>query len=320
MRLLRLGQTLCHDLAIGMVVLDLSIGLLFPILMYGLGFPADSVFSPLFVVASMGAGLLVAAANFGVARWVVAPRLLRLSSQARQVEAAIRQATATNDWRDCTAEKCQLSIHSKDEIGEIGRSFNDLVDALLLSHAVEAAVNEFSQHLSGKLDLDALSEDGLDRLIEHTQADAGAVIVEQAGELAVTAARGLHDLPALTVSDPVQTCMVQNRPLTLRLPPDVAIDAVLARFRPAEVVLVPLAFKEAPQGLFLLARAQPFSQYARRMMQLFQQSFALALNSAQAHQQLQSLAVIDPLTSDQSLQPPFRHGPAERRDQAGHAQ
>lgn len=295
-RLPRFGQTLCHDLAIWMVGLDLSIGLVFPLFMYGLGFPSDSVFSPRFILASIGAGAVVAAANFAVARLVVAPRLRNLSSQARHVEAAIRTATATNDWRDCTPEQCQLTIESKDEIGEIGRSFNDLVDALLLSHAVEAAVNEFSQHLTGKLELRSLSADGLDHLMEHTEANAGAVIVEQAGDLSVTAGRGIKELDKLTSSEPVLSCMASNRKLTLALPTEIRLDAVLTDFRPREVVLIPLAFKGVPLGLFLLARAKAFSQHAHRMMQLFQQSFALALNSAQAHQQLQTLTVIDPLT------------------------
>jgi len=296
MRLPRLRQALCHDLAIWMIGLDLSIGIVFPFMMRGLGFPADAVFSLRFILASMGAGLFVAAANFSVARWVVAPRLRNLSSQARRVEAAIRTATETNDWGECTPENCQLSVDSKDDIGEIGSSFNDLVDALLLSHLVEAAVNGFAQQMTGKLELVSLSEGALDRLIEHTQADAGAVVVEQAGELAVTAGRGLRDLPGLCSSESVLSCMATNRPMVLTLPRDIAIDAVLAEFRPREVVLMPLSLKGAPLGLFLLARATEFSQHAHRMMQLFQQSFALALNSAQAHQQLQNLAVIDPLT------------------------
>lgn len=292
----RLTQKLCYDLAIWMLGLDLAIGLSFPGMMYGLGLPAEEVFALRFMLASLGAGLLVAVANYLMARWVVAPRLRRLSSQAREVEAAIRQATDTNDWHHCTPEKCQLTVDSADEIGESAQAFNDLVDALLLSHAVEAAVNEFAHHLTGKLELEPMSEEALDRLIEHTQADAGAVIVEQAGTLSITAQRGLHGLADPSASEPICHCLAANERITITLPADIAIDAVLTRFRPQQLVLIPLAFKGVPLGLFLLARAHEFSHHAHRMMNLFQQSFALALNNAQAHHQLQHLAVIDPLT------------------------
>lgn len=296
MKLPKLTQKLCYDLAAWMIGLDLSIGLLFPVMVYGLGFPADEVFSTRFMLASLGAGVLVAAANFIVARWVVAPRLRRLSSQAHDVEAAIRRATDTNDWRKCTPEKCRLTVDSSDEIGESAKAFNDLVDALLVSHAVEAAVNEFAHHLTGKLELEPMSEEALGRLIEHTQADAGAVIVEQSGELRVTAQRGIHGLTDPAASEPIRRCLASNQQITVTLPADVAIEAVLTRFRPQQLVLIPLAFKGVPLGLFLLACAREFSQHAHRMMNLFQQSFALALNNAQAHHQLQHLAVIDPLT------------------------
>ncbi|MBK1649673.1 sensor domain-containing diguanylate cyclase [Rhabdochromatium marinum] len=292
----KLTQKLCYDMALWMISLDILIGLLFPFMMRWLGLPASEVYAPRFMLACLAAGLIVAVANFLVARWVVAPRLRRLSSQARNVEAAIRQATDTNNWQHCTPEKCQLTIDSADEIGETGRSFNDLVDALLLSHAVEAAVNEFAHHLTGKLDLEPMSEEALDRLIEHTKADAGAVIVEEAGTLRVTAQRGIHGLTDPSNSEPIRHCLMSNQQLTLSLPKNITIDAVLTRFQPRQLVLIPLAFKGVPLGLFLLARAQEFNQHAHRMMTLFQQSFALALNNAQAHHQLQHLAVIDPLT------------------------
>ncbi|EIC21337.1 diguanylate cyclase (GGDEF) domain-containing protein [Thiorhodovibrio frisius] len=292
----KLTQKLCYDMAVWMIGLGLTIGLLFPPMMHWLGFPTEEVYSSRFMLACLTAGLMMAVANFLVARWVVAPRLRRLSSQARQVEAAIRRATDTNDWHACTPEKCQLTVDSADEIGEIGRSFNDLVDALLLSHAVEAAVNEFVHRLTGKLELEPMSEEALDRLIEHTQADAGAVIVEQAGELTLTALRGIQGLSDPSAYAPIRHCLKSNSQVTVTLPEDISIDAVLTRFRPRQLVLIPLAFKGVPLGLFLLARAHEFSQHAHRMMTLFQQSFALALNNAQAHHQLQHLVVIDPLT------------------------
>lgn len=296
MLLPRLTQKLCYDLAIWMVGLDLSIGLLFPFFMRWLGFPAAEVLSGPFMLASLGAGAFVAAANFLVARWVVAPRLWQLASQAHKVEDAIRTATDTNDWANCTHDKCQIAIDSADEIGESSRAFNDLVDALLLSHEVESAVNEFAHRLTSKLELEPMSAVALDRLIEHTGSAAGAVIVEQEGELRVTAQRGIHGLSDITTSEPVQRCLVTNRLVTIEVPADVEIDALLTRFRPRQIILVPLPFKGTPLGLFMLASMCEISQHAQRMLTLFKQSFALALNNAQAHDQLQRLAVIDPLT------------------------
>ncbi len=292
----RLTRGLFNDLAIWMIVLGLTTGLVFPFFVLLLGVPVEDALSTRFWLASLGAGLGVALANFLLTRLVVGPRLTTLADYMRKVEYAIRNATYSNDWQSCNSELCQVPVDSDDAVGESARAFNDLVDALLQAHEVEAASSDFAQSLSSKLELEQLCAHALDRLLLHTEAAAGAVLIERAGELHIAAQRHLQGVESLYHSAPLRHSLERNQTIELELPEGLAVDAVLCQFRPSAVCMVPLSFKSAPLGLFLLAAPRRFTPHAQRMMKLFQQSFSLALNNALAHDHMQRLAAIDPLT------------------------
>ncbi|MBB1126709.1 sensor domain-containing diguanylate cyclase [Thiospirillum jenense] len=296
MRLPRLTTTLFIDLAIWMIGFGLLMGIIFPFFILILGLNSNDVLSTQFFAASISAGLFVGTANYLLARWVVRPRLQRLSEHTRKVEAAVRNATYHDDWENCTSTVCQIPVDSRDEIGESISAFNDLVDALLLSHEVEAASADFAHSLSRQLELNQLANHALERILSYTDANAGAVLIERMGELVVIAQQGLTQTDQLITSEPVRRCLTANSLVSVILPVDIMIDAVMAHARPREVCLLPLTVEHTSLGLFLIAKTQEFTFHARRMMHIFQQSFSLALNNALAHEHLQTLAAIDALT------------------------
>lgn len=67
-------------------------------------------------------------------------------------------------------------------------------------------------------------------------------------------------------------------------------------FRPLEVFIVPILYKEVTLGVVVLASATPFPEGTRTRLEIFRRALSLALRNAIAHDNLQRLAALDPLT------------------------
>ncbi len=292
----RFTSKLFIDLAIWMIGLGLLIGASFPFFTYLLGIKSEHVFTLTFWIATLTAGLMAGVINYILAMLVVRPRLKVLAEHMHIVEKTVRDASFTGDWTTCKIESCRVPVDSSDEIGDSAKAFNDLVEALFRAHDIEAAVSDFTKTLSSQLELDILSKQALDLLLQYTNAMAGAILTESAGELIITAHHGIHESQTLCTSAHVLRAMRTRQCQRVTFPTEVQIEAVLANFRPQEVIVVPLEFKNIPLGVVVLAANQSFSPDVTRLLQLFRRSFGLALNNALAHSHLQRIAALDALT------------------------
>ncbi len=289
-------RRLFTDLARWMVGLGLLAGIAFPFLATLLGLPPEEVYTPRFFGATLLAGLAVGLANYGLARGVVRPRLRLLSGRMHQVAESIGSATYSDDWSRCRPETCSVPVDSQDELGESAAAFNRLVGALMNAHEVEDAVRDFSRELSGQLELAPLAARALTQLLNHTGAQAGAVLVEQGGELNVIAGHGLEDRERLRHSDHVREALRSQALRRLELPEDIVIEALVGNLRPREVVVVPIVYQSVNLGVVVLASTRPLTGERLRLLELFQRSFGLALHNAVTYDHLERLAALDPLT------------------------
>jgi len=90
--------------------------------------------------------------------------------------------------------------------------------------------------------------------------------------------------------------MIDKKVLSVKLPEDVVVEAVMADFRPKEVTVIPIEFKDEILGVVVLATSTEFKQDALWMIDFFSQGFALALKNAVIHNQIQQLAILDGMT------------------------
>jgi diguanylate cyclase (GGDEF)-like protein len=294
---MRVTHKLFTDLAIWMLLMGLIMGGLFPLIAIQVGMPAEILLTLPFWIATLSAGLLMGFINYMLAFRVVKPRLKLLVSHMRLVESSINQATYSGDWQSCNSIKCRVNVYSEDEIGACADAFNDLVEALFASRELETAVNDFSQTLNSQLELTALAHNALDRLIEHTSALAGIVMVEEEGECITLAHQGLSETTSVKHSDYIKKAFETNEIQRINLPEDILIEAALTLFRPREVLVIPIFFKDKPLGSVVLASTQTFNSESIRLLNLLRQSLGLALNNALAHNDLQRVAALDGLTN-----------------------
>jgi diguanylate cyclase (GGDEF)-like protein len=293
---MRLTNRVFYDLAIWMVAFGLVIGLVFPFFVLLLGVPMETAITPGFFGACLGAGALAGCLNFTLAKLVVGNRVRLLADRMGTVGEELREMTYTGDLSKCTPENCSIVVDSDDEIGDSARAFNSLVKALASSMRTQAAVRSFTQMLSSRLELDAVSNGALRQLLDHTGAAAGAILVDIGGHLQVQASLGVREPETIVNRDLVRAAMQSDSTEILEVPRDVEIEGALVDFRPRAVVFLPVSHKSVPLGVVVMASTETFEAEDLARLDLFRHGLGLALNNAMAHSRLQRLAALDPLT------------------------
>ena len=290
---MRITRKVFTDLAIWQVVLGLVIGAVFPFFVMGLGVPRSYALTSQFIISCLLAGVTAGLANQFISHRVVATRLKRLVDSVERVLSGV-----ANDRGLCrdSPDACMIPVDSNDEIGESARAYNKVVAALAQSMRSQAAVRSFSEMLAGELEIEGLADHALREFATHAHAAAGLIAYQRDGELAIAASRGFVDASTIAANDYVRRAMDTGERQRIAIPADARINAVAADFRPAEIVVLPIEHKGDPLGAIVLAATSPFGadEYAR--IDLFTQGLGLALNNAMAHDRLQRLAALDPLT------------------------
>ena len=293
----RLTNRVFTDLAIWMTGFGLTIGLIFPPFCLLLGLPAASVLTPMFYAATLSAGLAVGAVNFALARLVVGRRFRALATAMTSVEAQLASAVYTQDWSGCDPERCALAVDSDDEAGATAHAFNSLIRTLAKSHSVETAMHDFSGVLSREFELEGLGSAALDGLLRHTTSDAGAMLVVREDELVPLASHGIRAPEGLADNDHVRRVIRLGQIERLRVgAQELIVDSVLVGAAAREILVVPVAFKSIPLGVIVLATTGAFERDDVELVDHLRVDLGLAVNNALAHDRLERLAAIDPLT------------------------
>ena len=293
---MRITRRVFHDLAIWMVAFGVSIGLAFPFFVMVLGVRGETALTGRFFAACLGAGALAGVINYGLARGVVGARLRLLSGSMRHVAENLQTMTASSDLSRCTPEDCSIPVDSEDELGESALAFNHLVESLAASMQTQAAVRSFSEMLTSQLEIESLAERALRLFFEHTGTAGGLILYESAGDLKVAASRGMRSPETVAASSHVMAAVRTGQRQTILIPEGVQVEGVIVDFRPREVIVFPVIYKNVPLGVVVLATGSAFDADHRARIDLFLQGLGLALNNAMIHERLQRLAALDPLT------------------------
>lgn len=293
----RLTSRVFTDLAIWMAGFGLLIGLVFPPFCLLLGLPAERVISPLFFGSTLTAGAIVGAVNFALARLVVGRRVRALAEAMTTVETRMAEAVFSHDWTGCDPDSCALPVDSNDEVGASAGAFNRLIGTLARSHAVENAMRDFSAVLSSQFELETLGAAALEGLLRHTGAQAGAVLVVRDDELAPIASHGLRGIDELSNNDHFRRAIRLGRTerLTVAMP-ELVVDSLLLGQAARDIVVAPVTFKSVPLGVIILASTSGLHPDAEQLVEHFRADLGLAVNNALAHDRLERLAAVDPLT------------------------
>lgn len=293
---MRITQKIFVDLAIFMLGLGVVVGLVFPFFCTLLGVPKEIVFRPLFFLACVVAGLLLAAMNIYLSRRIIGRPIKELSHKMQDVEKFLNKKRDGISDEDCTPEKCYIEMNSQDELGESANSFNKLVAKLWEVLETKNIVSNFSEMLNSYLELVDLSSESLKQLIANTEAGGGAILIEKSGELSVEASMGIKDPKTLQKNESILELYKNPKRHIIAFPDEIIIDGIIVDFKPKELLLEPIIYKNVLIGVVLLVSGSSFTENALDKLSLFTQSLSLAFRNAITHSQMQTLAAIDALT------------------------
>jgi diguanylate cyclase (GGDEF)-like protein len=293
---IRITKRIFRDLAIYMIMLGVAVGIAFPFFVVLFGVPRATAFHPLFFGACIVAGVLLAAMNIGLARRVVGSRIRVLSRQMKHVEGILANRDGQEGCVRCTPESCSITVDSDDELGDSAESFNRLIRTLSEVLEAQADLQRFSEMLASHLDLDALARETLQTLLDATHANGGAILAERGGELTVEASCAINDENTLCVNPLIHHAMGRRVRQVIHLPEDLALDGVLTQYRPRELVVEPILYKQVIIGIIVLAGVAPFTERSLARLTAYNPILSMAFNNAITHQQMQQLAALDALT------------------------
>ena len=292
----RLTRTVFGDLVLGTLTFGILVGVAFPVLVVYIGVPKSEVYTLSFFLSSICAGIIISGVSFFLTKAVVGRRLRLMAQHMRLVESKLAEFAGHHDAARGTEAGCFVPVDSADEIGESAEAFNHLVTALSASLQTEIVVRDFSEMLSSHLELDILTQHALHQLIAYLHADAGAILVESNGELTVSSSHGLQSPQTLVANDRIAHALRTCERQRVSLPEDIVLDGVVTSFRPREILIEPIVYKQIPLGAIVLASSRELTGEVLKNLDLLRNGLALALNNAIAHDRLQRLAAIDPLT------------------------
>lgn len=198
MERVRLPRSTGHafgDLGIAMGFLGVLVGAVFPVVVVALGVAdADDAFRPLFQWICLGAGLLVAVANFALARALLGARVRRLNGS---MVATGRIVRASGAGRGATLTGNALPVDSRDEFGTMARTYNELLESLERSWEVQRCLQALTSAAGEVWSLEADRASVCHRLLEVlVQEHRGVAWARASAEDGTTLAE-VHDVASV---------------------------------------------------------------------------------------------------------------------------
>lgn len=223
-------------------------------------------------------------------------RIQQMSAKMQHVETILTKIKSGNDEEGCDPGKCLINIDSEDELGESAESFNNLVMTLSEVLDLNSEIQLFSEMLTSHLELDALSREALKQLMKNTGAIGGAILTEKSGELVVEAAESIKEPGSLENNASLLDTMKTHQGQLIHFPTDIIIDGIIVDFRPSELLVETILYKNTLLGVLLLVSAVPFTDQTILKLKFFNQELSLAFRNAITHEQMTRLAAVDALT------------------------
>lgn len=293
---MRITKRIFTDLAIWMALLGVLVGLVFPFFIQLFGVSKSIALQPVFIIGCVIAGILLAVMNHQLAKRVVGTRVRRLSEQMKHVEGILVSKQSGGECESCTPETCSITVDSEDELGNSADSFNRLIFTLSDVLGQQTDLQRFSELLTSHLELDVLCNETLQYLVEATKANGGVILTEHGGELKVISSYGIIRGEDTIVHSLLQQAMKRQKRQLISFPDDIVMDGVLTQFRPREMVIEPILFKQVLIGFVVLAGAVTFLERDLKKLTTYGPILSVAFNNAITHQQMQQLAALDALT------------------------
>ena len=132
-----------------------------------------------------------------------------------------------------------------------------------------------------------LAKNGVNAILGYLKAEGGCIIIERGGEFTIPYSLGLTQEQSILENENLFKYFESKTIQRVTLDETLKLDTLIATFKPQDVIMVPLTYKEVPLGLLLIASSKVIADRLVESVELFSQSFVIALNNAITYSQLQ---------------------------------
>jgi diguanylate cyclase (GGDEF)-like protein len=214
----------------------------------------------------------------------------------RNVESSITKYQEKDFGGELRLENFTVSEDSDDCFGHMADAFNEMVNTLVKTLQFQKGHRQYIEGLSENLDLTQLCQYAISLLLELSNANAGALLIEKDGELSLESSHGIKNYELLEKNKIVYKVLKEGKRELIDFPLDINLDGVLTEYRPSQLVVEPIIYNSIVTGILVLASAEKIRTEFLEQLDIFLKSFSVILNNALSHERMQRLAAIDPLT------------------------
>jgi len=293
---MRFHKRVFIDLMVKMLGFGVCIGVIFPFFTLLFGVDKSIALSPLFFLACVLAGIIVGLISLLISKANIKYRLLNLISNMDKVNKMVSDFQNDTTSTELQTDEYMIYEDSSDCFGQMADSFNTLVETLMETLNSQKSHRNYLENLTQNLDLKELSDFALKNLMAYAKASAGALLVEKEGELITTSSYGISDDAGLETNNIILNVLKSGARSTLNFPEGILLDGILTDYRPSEIIVEPITYRNLNTGVLLMATATKLDVAFLEQLDIFMRSFSLILNNSLQHEQMQKLAALDPLT------------------------
>jgi diguanylate cyclase (GGDEF)-like protein len=285
-----------------MIAFGILIGLIFPPFARVV-LASERALSPEFFAMCIAAGFLVGLINFILFDRVVSRDLTRVVRGMRSVLESVSNAESLGG--ECR-NQCLLEITSRDAIGEIECSFNNMTTAIAHRLNKESTLRTMSSRLASSVELGEITQIILSSVANVCVAKAGLLYGKNGSDFTLLSSFGVDETDQLPKQldqklGPIHHALETNQTLTYSTESGelewIAFSTPLGSFQPKLVLVIPLLVKQQPVGLLILAcSCSELSSEDIDLIEFLRGQAAPYLSNAFLHREISDLAAMDDLT------------------------
>jgi two-component system, cell cycle response regulator len=298
----KMKRSVFRNLFLSMIAFGILIGFIFPPLARFV-LNSERALSIQFFAMCIAAGFMVGLFNYLIFNLLVSRELARMVSGMHQVLEKV--AHAENLGEECENE-CLLKVDSRDAIGEIESSFNDMTSAIAHRLKKESTLRLMTSRLAASVELNEIVDIILFSFAKVCDSKAGMLFGDRNGEFTLLANFGIDATGLLPKHlnqklGPIRRALETDRILTYSTEKGgldwIKISTPLGTFQPQSMLVIPLQIKQRPIGILILACDHSQLPSADLdLMEFLRGQAAPYLHNAILHRKITDLAAIDDLT------------------------
>ncbi len=196
-----------------------------------------------------------------------------------------------------------IDLKTGDEFEQLGQGFNNMVQSVTNREERIKKHYQVAKLLMSTIDISELSDKILNVIMEVTESQLGILYLcdEEAQILRPVVQYGCDsDLPELDINEGLPGHALRDRKCIIARPGEsdegFAVEMGYTRLRPAEVVYIPLVFKDSNIGSLVIGRISVFTIDEKEQFSYLGNQISVALDNTIVHRRVQELSISDPLT------------------------